>query len=206
MDIRTLKKGKGMHLRGKGFSRSERGASLVELAFILPILVVLVYGVVEFGRLIHARLVVTNVSREGGSLASRDIRVGQQLITMLQSSASPFDLKNAYGRIWITRIKAGLSESQPEPYILSRDQGGGLGVKQLPSPALWAPLRGGCRQRSTTTCISTRRTTHRTSRRVTVVEVFYLYRPITPLPSFIQDTRAAERGDADREQGRFLRG
>ena len=83
------------------------GPPLVELAFMLPILVVLVFGVVDFGRLIHARLVVTNVSREGGSLASRDIRAGQQLITMLQSSAAPFDLRNANGRIWVTRIRAG---------------------------------------------------------------------------------------------------
>ncbi len=71
---------------------NERGVALVELALLLPLLVVLAFGVIDLGRLIHARLVVTNVSREGGSLASRDIQTGNDLITMLQSSATPFNL------------------------------------------------------------------------------------------------------------------
>jgi hypothetical protein len=158
----------------------------VELAFILPILVVLVYGVVEFGRLIHARLVITNVSREGGSLASRDIRVGQQLITMLQASASPFDLKNAYGRVWITRIKAGLSESQPEPYILSRDGGGGLGVNSTITGALNATPGGLSSTIYNHLHFNAQNNTADISE-ITVVEVFYLYQPITPLPNFIQN-------------------
>ena len=99
---------------------------MVELAFILPILVVLVFGIVDLGRLIQARLVVTNVSREGGSLASRDIRDGAALISMLQSSASPLDLKNANGRIWLTKIKSGTTAGDPDPYIHRRYTGGTL--------------------------------------------------------------------------------
>jgi len=177
-------KGKRDRFGARGGRKAERGASLVELAFILPILVVLVYGVVEFGRLIHARLVITNVSREGGSLASRDIRVGQQLITMLQASASPFDLQNAYGRVWITRIKAGLSESQPEPYILSRDGGGGLGVNSTITGALNATPGGLSSTIYNHLHFNAQNNTADISE-ITVVEVFYLYQPITPLPNFI---------------------
>ena len=95
---------------------AERGAALLELAFILPLLVIMVLGVIDLGRLIHARLVVTNISREGGSLASRG-RGGTDanLLAMLQSSATPFDLANQ-GPIHITEIGAQDSTATPPRY------------------------------------------------------------------------------------------
>ncbi len=83
---------------------------------------VLAFGVIDLGRLIHARLVVTNVSREGGSLASRDIQTGNNLIAMLQSSATPFNLQTQ-GRIYVTRINAGKTQADPLPYIDSKFRG-----------------------------------------------------------------------------------
>ncbi len=57
---------------------------MIEFCLILPVLLVLVFAIIDFGRLIHARLIITNVTREGGNLASRDIKSGNDLITMLQ--------------------------------------------------------------------------------------------------------------------------
>jgi Flp pilus assembly protein TadG len=159
---------------------------MIELAFILPILIVLAYGVVDIGRLIHARLVITNVSREGGSLGSRDIRTGQELVNVLQSSAAPLDLKNAEGRVYVIKIKAGYSDTVPEPYISLKSQGGLLnasssitgGVGETPqglSAAIYNHLR--YNSGNNTSDIT----------EVTVVEVFYLYRPITPLPKFVEN-------------------
>ncbi len=45
--------------------RSERGATVVEFALILPILVMLVFGIVEFGRGYNAKITVTHAAREG---------------------------------------------------------------------------------------------------------------------------------------------
>ena len=45
--------------------RDERGAALVELAFVLPILVLFVFGIVEFGRAYSARIQLTSAVREG---------------------------------------------------------------------------------------------------------------------------------------------
>jgi len=168
-----------------GHPEGQRGAALVELAFLLPILIVLVLGIIDFGRLIHARLVMTNVSREGGSLGSRDIRVGSQLVSMLQSSAAPFDLSGGDGRIYVTKIRAGESLLAPEPYIHSRATGGTLDVpsgitgREGDTPGgLQYPIYGHLRFRTAnnTSDIS----------EVTIVEVFYLYRTITPLPEFVQ--------------------
>lgn len=186
MNIQMSKGIKGDSPRARIGRPTERGASMIELAFLLPILIVLAFGVVDIGRLIHARLVITNVSREGGSLASRDIREGSALIAMLQSSAAPFDLKTTDGRIWVTRIKSGTSTNNPEPFIESRFDGGTLNanssitgaVGNTPgglSPAIHNHLQFD--SQNNTSDIS----------EVTVVEVFYLYRPITPLPKFVEN-------------------
>jgi hypothetical protein len=165
-----------------------RGTSLLEMALLLPILVVLAFGVIDIGRLIHARLVVTNVSREGGSLASRDLRQPADLISMLQSSATPFDLKNQ-GRIYVTKIKAGTS-ANPSPYVAKKDKDGAYTLaissitvdppNNLPrgvglSAVLWDHLQYEAAQKASDIA------------EISVVEVFYLYRPITPLPNFVQN-------------------
>jgi Flp pilus assembly protein TadG len=49
--------------------KSERGQAMVEFALVLPILIVLFMGVVEFGRIYNSYLVITNASREGARMA-----------------------------------------------------------------------------------------------------------------------------------------
>jgi hypothetical protein len=172
----------------------QRGATLVELALLLPILVVMVLGIIDFGRLIHARLVITNVSREGGSIGSRaDQQGNQQLITALQHSAAPFTITGADGRIIITRISAGLNALNPQPFIDWRETGGALNepsritgnVGQTPG-GLANPLFGRLQ-------FNTAQNDSDIAE-VTIVEVFYLYRPITPLPEFIQNLVLPSRG------------
>lgn len=43
----------------------QRGASAVEMAIILPLLVLLVFGAIEFGVFLYDQQVLTNASREG---------------------------------------------------------------------------------------------------------------------------------------------
>lgn len=45
--------------------RRERGAAAVEFALILPVLVILVFGIVEFGRAYNATVTLTHAVREG---------------------------------------------------------------------------------------------------------------------------------------------
>ncbi len=45
--------------------KSQRGASMVEFALILPLLLLLVFGIIEFGLLLYNKAIVTNASREG---------------------------------------------------------------------------------------------------------------------------------------------
>ena len=45
--------------------RSEHGASAVEFAIVLPLLLVLVFGIIEFSIFLFDKAVITNASREG---------------------------------------------------------------------------------------------------------------------------------------------
>ena len=49
--------------------RSETGAELVEFALVLPILLLVFGGIVDFGLLLQRQQVVTNAAREGARLA-----------------------------------------------------------------------------------------------------------------------------------------
>lgn len=49
---------------------SERGAEIIEFALVLPLLLALLAGIVDFGRMFQRLEVTTNAAREGARLAS----------------------------------------------------------------------------------------------------------------------------------------
>ncbi len=51
--------------------RAERGAVAVEFAIILPILVLLVFGIMDFGHAWYIKQIVSNASREGARYGAR---------------------------------------------------------------------------------------------------------------------------------------
>jgi Flp pilus assembly protein TadG len=52
------------------FRRSERGAAMVEFAIVLPVLVLLVGGIIDLGRLLYTYNNLTSAVREGARLAA----------------------------------------------------------------------------------------------------------------------------------------
>jgi len=54
-----------INLKSKQQRRFHHGQSLVEMALMVPILLVLVIGAIEFGRLFFTKIVITNAAREG---------------------------------------------------------------------------------------------------------------------------------------------
>jgi Flp pilus assembly protein TadG len=160
----------------------ECGVSALEMALILPLILLIVFGIIDFGRLYSARVVLTNLAREGGSLASRDIQSATNLITMLQDGASPLNLATS-GQIYITKIDAGNSSQNPYPTIDSSSaHGGALSVQSsIGSNLQYLGLPSDLYQHlvfnnsNNTADISA----------VTVVEVFYQFTPISPLSNFI---------------------
>lgn len=49
---------------------SRKGQALVEMALVLPILILILMGIIEFGRVLNAYLIITNASREGARYAA----------------------------------------------------------------------------------------------------------------------------------------
>jgi Flp pilus assembly protein TadG len=50
--------------------RSERGAELIEFALILPLIIILLMGIFDFGLAFQRYEVITNAAREGARLGS----------------------------------------------------------------------------------------------------------------------------------------
>ena len=52
--------------------RQRRGAAAVEFAIVAPLFIMLVFGMIEFGRMVMVQQVITNASREGARRAVVD--------------------------------------------------------------------------------------------------------------------------------------
>lgn len=58
--------------------KTEKGQAVVEMALILPILLMLVFGIVEFGRILNTYMIVTDISREAarrGAVGATDSEI-----------------------------------------------------------------------------------------------------------------------------------
>lgn len=64
--------------------KSEKGQSLVEFALLLPVLVLLLFGIIDFGRIFHAYLTIDHAGRE----AARTASIGKDTTTIKNTAVS----------------------------------------------------------------------------------------------------------------------
>lgn len=82
---------------------TETGQALVEFALVLPIFLVLLFGLVDFGRAFHTWLLVTNAAREGarvGAVRGNTNDINTRIngsIGSLDTGALSIDLDNVQG-------------------------------------------------------------------------------------------------------------
>jgi len=65
--------------------RNEKGQSLVEFAILLPLLLLLLMGILEFGLMLNSYLTINNSAREGarlGIVAGSDIEIKEMIINI----------------------------------------------------------------------------------------------------------------------------
>lgn len=76
--------------------KSERGQSLVEFALIIPILLMLLFGIVDFGRIFHAYLTIDHAGREGARAVAigKGDTIATNIILDATSTISGFDASN----------------------------------------------------------------------------------------------------------------
>lgn len=66
----------------------DRGAAAVELALLLPLLLFLVFGIIDFGRALNAQITLTQAAREGVRLAALEKPDGD-VSARVQDAATP---------------------------------------------------------------------------------------------------------------------
>lgn len=74
--------------------KNQKGQALVEFAIVLPILLMLVMGIIQFGMMLNSYLAIENASREGaraGIVGSTDAEI-ETLIISTSPSLNPADL------------------------------------------------------------------------------------------------------------------
>lgn len=92
-----------------------RGQACAEFALLLPILVLLLFGIYDFACAIRAQNSITNMSREGANLVSRP-SAGMQnrlhdIMNVLALTAQPLNMRSD-GMMYITVVKGGTIQSQ----------------------------------------------------------------------------------------------
>jgi Flp pilus assembly protein TadG len=81
---------------GRGFQR-RRGVAIVELALVLPILLVLLLGIWEVGRLVQISQIVNNAAREGARKASTGINTYSDVSTTVTNYLTTAGITNLSG-------------------------------------------------------------------------------------------------------------
>jgi TadE-like protein len=90
----------------KRIFHSRKGQSLIELTLIVPIMLLLVYGVVEVGSIISTYLTVTHTTREGANLTSRGTDPNTALNAIITAAASTLRNDNqAQWRVIYSRLR-----------------------------------------------------------------------------------------------------
>jgi len=84
--------------RSVKLTRDESGQEVLEFALTLPILLVILFGVFEFGNLIDVRHALTGLIREGANIASRGTALQTSLDNMMDNG-SDIGLSNRGGGI-----------------------------------------------------------------------------------------------------------
>ena len=83
----------------------ERGAAAVEFALVLPMLLTLVFGIIEFGRVYNIQTSITAAAREGARAMALDNNP-VTAVTTAESAAAPYSVANAQVSVTTSNVPA----------------------------------------------------------------------------------------------------
>lgn len=152
---------------------STSGQALIEFATVALFLIVLVMGLIDFGRAIMIRQVMASVSREGSNLASRGTSTTNALAAVI-GSAQPLNITQKGFVIMTTvlRDNAGVvritTQQSQGGQVATSKIGAGVGTVLTAAPfnGLLPP----------------------TNQTMVVTEVFYNFAPVTPIGKMLKFT------------------
>lgn len=95
-----------------GLVKSQKGQAMVELALTLPVIVLLLFGILEFGRISYSYIVITHAAREGARAGA----VGKSDAEIMATIRENAPLPDADTNLHITELEP--SESARTPGLL----------------------------------------------------------------------------------------
>lgn len=145
----------------------EDGQELVELALVLPFLLAVLLGILEFGHMIDSRHTLSVLSREGANIASRGASLQEALDVTLQNGGD-ISLGSLGGGV-VSRVRI----QDDTPWVTEQVHSEGYANHSRLGPA-GRPA----------TSISSLDLPN--GKNVFVVELFYDYQDLTPLGGFLR--------------------
>jgi len=150
------------------FRRSNnRGQAIVEFLLFAMVLVLLFFGLIDFGRVIQDRLILINLSREGSNLASRGASLTTTMTDVI-NDAAPWNM-NANGRVIVSSVL----NSNGTFLITEQVASGGLSGTAAPSRI--GHMGGSATLPATTVPLP------QPNKYLYVTEVYWPFTPLTPI-------------------------
>jgi Flp pilus assembly protein TadG len=82
--------------------KNRRGATVVEFAVVAPVLVLLIFGTIEFGRMVMVQQVLTNAAREGARIGILDDATVSGVQTTVNTYLTGAAVNSAHATVTVT--------------------------------------------------------------------------------------------------------